>query len=188
MVVIRNRVRWMVVAAAVALAAGLSTGAARAEGLAGLERPNSWTVGTLAFGNTPYATIDVPDRVSNLHDKVRIGGSDVPGLEGLATVRPWLSLDNAPDGTVQGMSGVLIDVPFGSFVFTPSIGAGYVSRAASDTNPAIEFRSQLELGYEFSNKSRFTLGYSRITGGEGGEEREADNVFGLFYRLPFGGQ
>lgn len=151
----------------------------------------SWKVGGLAFGSSsgyPGVTSSPPDRVSDLHDKVRLGASELPGLEGYATVRPWISMDPTPDGRVQGMSGVLVDVPLGSsFVFTPSIGAGYVNRSSVDATPTMEFRSQIELGYEFENKSRFTLGYSRITSTGGAvEARDPNNVFGLYYRLPFG--
>lgn len=152
-----------------------------------IDRLSNWKVGTLAFGAPPYAAPDLPDRVSDLHAKVRIGGSSVPGIEG-ASVRPWISVESGPDGTASGMSGVLVDVPFGSFVFTPSVGAGYANRSALEPVSGMEFRSQLELGYEFENKSRFTLGYSRITGAGSNENRDPNNVFGLYYRVPFGGQ
>lgn len=172
---------------ALAVVAGLAlTGPAFAQ-TAPVDRLSNWKVGTLAFGTPPFSAPDLPDRVSDLHDKMRIGGSSVPGIEG-ATVRPWISVDSGPDGAATGMSGVLIDVPFGSFVFTPSVGAGYVNRSALEPSAGMEFRSQLELGYEFENKSRFTLGYSRITGSGSNENRDPNNVFGLYYRVPFGGQ
>ncbi len=169
-----------------AVAVGLAVAApAGAQTLAG-DRMSNWKVGTLAYAAPPLSTPDVPDRMTDLHDKVRFGGSAVPGVEG-ATIRPWMNVETGTDGQASGMSGVLIDVPFGSFVFTPSVGAGYVNRTTSDSTASMEFRSQLELGYEFENKSRFTLGYSRITTG-GNENRDPTNVFGMYYRLPFGGQ
>ena len=149
------------------------------------DRIGNWKIGALA-----YTTGELPEmKVSDLHNKVRIGSSLVPKLEGYAEVRPWVALGpTAPDGTLHGMGGILIDVPMGAFVFTPSIGAGTLPRSARDPAGAVEFRSQLELGYEFENKSRFSLGYSRIdnSGPQTENAPTANNVFGLYYRLPFG--
>lgn len=152
------------------------------------DRVGNWKIGALA-----YVTGDLPDTtVSDLHSKVRIGSSLLPKLEPYADVRPWVSMSPpAVDGSLHGMGGVLIDVPLGSFVFTPSIGAGTlprVNRATRETGSTMEFRSQLELGYQFENKSRFSLGYSRIdsAGSTPDSGASANNVFGLYYRLPFG--
>jgi hypothetical protein len=174
----------MVVAAGLALAAP-----ARAQDAAtGSDRIGNWKIGGLA-----YSLGDVPETtVSDLHNKVRIGSSLLPKLEGYAEVRPWVSLSPPTvDGNLHGLGGILIDVPLGSFVFTPSVGAGSLPRAtrtAREPGSTMEFRSQLELGYEFENKSRFSLGYSRIdsTGSPSDGGSTANNVFGLYYRLPFG--
>lgn len=153
------------------------------------DRIGNWKIGALA-----YTTGDVPETtVSDLHNKVRIGSSLLPKLEPFADVRPWVSMSPpAVDGSLHGMGGILIDVPLGSsFVFTPSVGAGTLprpARTAREPGAAVEFRSQLELGYEFENKSRFSLGYSRIdtTGSPADSGGSANNVFGFYYRLPFG--
>lgn len=196
-----KRVLVVVALAGLTLASTALASGVHAAELATVDHSGSWTVGTLAFGGavpmhppagpvsngvTPYATVDIPDRVSDLHDKVRIGGTVVPGLDGSATVRPWVSVEPAADGRLHGMSGVLVDVPVGSFVFTPSVGAGYINHSALDAAPTVQFRSQIELGYEFENKARFALGYSRITSDDS-DGRDPNNVFGLYYRLPFGG-
>lgn len=157
------------------------------------DRIGSWKLGGLAYvvGAQPES------RVSDLlQDKVRIGSSLIPQLESFATVRPFLSAGpSTPDmAGASGLSGVragiLIDVPLGSFVFTPSFGAGSLTRSPRESGPTTEFRSQLELGYEFDNKSRFSLGYSRIAtdGNPTDGTAPVNNVFGLYYRLPFGGQ
>jgi len=149
------------------------------------DRIGNWKIGALAY------TVGEPveTRVSDLHNKVRIGSSLAPKLEAYADIRPWVALGpTAPDGALHGMGGILIDVPLGAFVFTPSVGAGTLPRTARDPAPTVEFRSQLELGYEFENKSRFSLGYSRIdnTGPQTDNAPSANNIFGLYYRLPFG--
>lgn len=175
----------LVVAAGIALAlpAQAQDGSAPGDRVGG-----TWKLGALA-----YVTGDVPETtVSDLHNKVRIGSSLLPKLEPYADIRPWVAMSQpAADGSLHGMGGVLIDVPLGSFVFTPSVGAGSLPRAgrtARETGSTVEFRSQLELGYEFENKSRFSLGYSRIDspGSTPDSNGSANNIFGLYYRLPFG--
>lgn len=154
------------------------------------DRIGNWKIGGLA-----YSVGEAPDtKVSDLHNKIRIGSSLLPKLDGYAEVRPWVSLGpSAPDGSLYGMGGILIDVPLGgsSFVFTPSVGAGTLPVTPRDpaaTGSVVEFRSQLELGYQFENKARFSLGYSRIdtSGPNADAAAPANNVFGLYYRMPFG--
>lgn len=173
----------LVVGAAFASAASPSAANAQNFTPAG-DRIGNWKLGALAYtmGEPAEATI------SDLHNKVRLGSSLLPKLEPYADIRPWVALGPAtPDGTVTGMGGILIDVPLGSFVFTPSIGLGTIPRPTREPDAAVEFRSQLELGYQFENNSRFSLGYSRIEGGSAADAGlPANNVFGLYYRLPFG--
>lgn len=179
--------------------AALSATPARADAVSDSGQIGGWTIGGLAFMPGPPE-----NTLAGLNSKMRIGTSLVPQIEPYATVRPWIgpgaqALDGGARGTMAGfgggaansglMGGILIDVPFGAFVFTPSFGAGTLPRAPRDGGATTEFRSQLELGYEFDNKSRFSLGYSRIaTDGNPADPASApNNVFGLYYRLPFGG-
>lgn len=173
-------------------------------------RLEHWTLGDLAYGLPPLdAQSDdrklSDSRLSSLNNKMRLGGSPMPGVEAYAVIRPWIGLggdaggraltSGGPGSSGAGgvMGGVLIDVPLGSFIFTPSFGASLgptnLPRAQRDAGATTEFRSQLELGYVFDNKSRFSLGYSRIaTDGNTVDSANApNNVFGFYYRLPFGG-
>ncbi|WP_109110089.1 hypothetical protein [Azospirillum sp. TSO35-2] len=116
------------------------------------------------------------------------------GMVGGGPAGDGLAAGGMPGGGVSTglagmMGGVLIDVPLGSFVFTPSFGAGALPGARREGAPTTEFRSQLELGYEFDNKSRFSMGYSRIVNDASSSDPAAgpNNVFGFYYRLPFGG-
>ncbi len=181
-----------------ALGVVLAVGPATAQTVTG-DRIGTWTVGGLA-----YVVQAPPDNsLSGLNSKMRLGSSSlVPQIEPYASLRPWIGpgsqglgaqgLGGAARGTIPGaglMGGVLVDVPFGSFVFTPSFGAGTLPRAPRDGGTVTEFRSQLEVGYEFDNKSRFSLGYSRIAtdGNPTDPAMATNNVFGFYYRLPFGG-
>lgn len=161
-------------------------GPARADeaSLAADSVPN-WRLGSLAFSNT--VPTDRSETIGDLHQKYRLGAAPLPGLEPYAALKPWVAGSTQPDGTMTSRGGVLLDVPVGSFLFTPSVGAGYVTNSPRDNRGTIEFRSQVELGYQFENRSRVTLGYSRITGGPAADSRtDANNVVGFTYRLPFG--
>lgn len=177
----RRRLAIAVIALGVA-----AIGPARAdEAPAAVDSVPNWRLGSLAFSNT--VPTDRSERIGDLHQKYRLGAAPLPGLEPYAALKPWVAGSAQPDGTMTSRGGVLIDVPVGSFTFTPSVGAGYVSNSPRDYRGTVEFRSQVELGYRFENRSQVTLGYSRITGGPAADSRtDANNVVGFTYRLPFG--
>ncbi|KAA0591906.1 hypothetical protein FZ942_30140 [Azospirillum lipoferum] len=176
----------------------MGNGMARAESIDADGRFGNWALGGLAYSLQPPPE----SNLSVLNSKVRIGSSLIPQIEPYVNIQPWIGPGTGssltPRGGVTGLSrglsgglsgGVLVDVPLGSFVFTPSVGAGTLPTARREGAPTTEFRSQLELGYEFDNKSRFSLGYSRIVNDAAAGDPAAgtNNVFGFYYRLPFGG-
>lgn len=176
------------------LAFAMTGGVARAESIDADGRFGNWALGGLAYSLQPPPE----SSLTVLNSKVRIGSSLLPQIEPYVNIQPWIGPGTGssltPRGAVNGFSGglsggVLVDVPLGSFVFTPSVGAGTLPSARREGAPTTEFRSQLELGYEFDNKSRFSLGYSRIVNdaAAGDPAAAANNVFGFYYRLPFGG-
>jgi len=177
--VTRDRLAIAVVALGLAAAAP-----ARAEDVPAADTVPNWKLGSLAYSN--MVPTDRSESIGDLHQKYRLGAAPLPGLEPYAALKPWVSGIAQPDGTMTSRGGILIDIPVGSFVFTPSVGAGYVSNSPRDTNTSMEFRSQLEVGYQFENQSRVTLGYSRITGGTADSRTEPNNVIGFTYRLPIG--
>lgn len=177
---------------------GAGAGPARAGSIDADGRFGNWAVGGLAYSLQPPAE----SSLTILNSKMRIGSSLIPQVEPYVTIQPWIGPGSGssltPRGAVSGLGtgltgglsgGVLVDVPLGSFVFTPSFGAGTLPTARREGAPTTEFRSQLELGYEFDNKSRFSLGYSRIVNDAAAGDPAAgtNNVFGFYYRLPFGG-
>ncbi|WP_372396021.1 hypothetical protein ABMY26_12365 [Azospirillum sp. HJ39] len=196
-----------------ALLAFAVPGIAGAQAIDADGRFGNWALGGRAYSLQPPAD----SSITVLNSKMRIGGSLIPQIEPYASVQPWIGPGTGssltPRGAVAGlggvagggvpgsvpggvsgglpglMGGVLIDVPLGSFVFTPSVGAGTLPTVRREGGPGTEFRSQLELGYEFDNKSRFSLGYSRIVNDAAAGDPAAgtNNVFGFYYRLPFGG-
>ena len=48
----------------------------------------------------------------------------------------------------------------------------------------VEFRSQVELGYQFENQSRLSLAFSHISNAELGDDNPGTEVLNLYYHLP----
>lgn len=193
----RNRLPAVLAASLLGLAL-TGGGVARAESIDADGRFGNWALGGLAYSLQPPPE----SNLTVLNSKVRIGSSLLPQIEPYVNIQPWIgpatgssltprsAVTNLSGSLSGGLSGgVLVDVPLGSFVFTPSVGAGTLPTARREGAPTTEFRSQLELGYEFDNKSRFSLGYSRIVNDAAAGDPAAgtNNVFGFYYRLPFGG-
>ncbi len=115
----------------------------------------------------------------------RFGTSLIPAIEPYAAVRPWIGGEATSDGALYGVGGILVDVPLGPFVFTPSFGAGlYSNGSGKDLGSPVEFRTQLEFGYEFENKSRFSVSYSHISNAGISDTNPGANMLSAYYHLP----
>lgn len=145
---------------------------------------SGWTVGGLAGGGLPDSA-----SASALHAKTRgAAGLTLSGLGDGAALRPWAASGGDSRGHGAGggaASGLLLDVPFGSFTFTPSVGAVQTDRVTLSGMPSLGLRSQIELGYQFDNSSRVALGFSRTSSLGTNDDRD-DDVVSLSVRLPFG--
>ena len=94
----------------------------------------------------------------------RFDMSLMPAIEPYASLRPWLGTERTANRTAFGVGGILVDVPLGNFIFTPSFSGGrYTESDGSDQASAIQFRSSLALGYRFDDQSRLSLDYSHTT-------------------------
>jgi hypothetical protein len=115
----------------------------------------------------------------------RFGTSLLPGIESWGKLKPWIGAEATSDGALYGVGGILLDVPLGPFVFTPSFGAGlYSNGGGKNLGSPIEFRTQVELGYAFENQSRVSLGYSHISNANIGETNHGTNMISLYYHVP----
>lgn len=111
----------------------------------------------------------------------------IPMVEPLFQVRPWAGLEISTRGTVWGGGGVLIDVPVGDFVLTPSVGVGgYEQGSGRALGSAIEFRSQFEAGYVFADRSRVSVAISHLSNGGFNKHNPGTDALVLQYALPIG--
>lgn len=104
----------------------------------------------------------------------------------LSFVKPWVGVEITSDAAAYGVAGVLADIYFGRrIVLTPSFGVGvYADGDGKDLGSAIEFRSQLELGYRFDNRSRMSLAFGHISNAHLTNQNPGSEILTLYYHLP----
>ena len=103
-------------------------------------------------------------------------------------VKPWAGLEATSDGGLWGGAGILLDLYFGRrLVLTGSFAPGaYANGGGKDLGHTVEFRSQIELGYRFDDRSRLSLALSHLSNAGLGDENPGVEVLSLYYHLPLG--
>lgn len=104
----------------------------------------------------------------------------------LGFVKPWVGVEITSDAAAYGVAGILSDIFFGRrIVLTPSFGVGvYADGNGKDLGSAIEFRSQLELGYRFDNRSRMSLAFGHISNAHLTDQNPGSEILTVYYHLP----
>lgn|SRR5512138_3677246 len=101
-------------------------------------------------------------------------------------LKPWGGLEVTSDGAVWGGVGVLIDITFfDAVVLTGSFAPGlYEDGNGKDLGHTVEFRSQVELGYQFENRSRLSVAFSHISNASLDDHNPGVEVLNLYYHIP----
>lgn len=105
-------------------------------------------------------------------------------------MKPWGGLEVNSDGSAWAGIGVLGDyVASNGLYFTPSFAPGLYTRGGSDKNlgHVIEFRTQVEVGYQFEGKSRLGIAISHLSNASIGERNPGTEVLNLYYHMPLDG-
>jgi lipid A 3-O-deacylase len=101
-----------------------------------------------------------------------------PGAALFWQLKPWIGGEITSDGGLFGGAGFLYDFHLGNqWVLTPNIGAGLFSDGDGKDMNTVQFRSQIELGYQFQNASRLSAALSHFSGGDA-------QVLGMYYHIP----
>lgn len=104
--------------------------------------------------------------------------------------KPWVGAEFTHNGSVWGGGGgVLLDFQFANNVyFTPSFGAGLYAQGDGDKDLGhiIEFRSQVEMGYEFASGHRLGLAFSHISNASLDNHNPGVEILSLYYHVPIG--
>lgn len=108
------------------------------------------------------------------------------GQRFLHVVKPWVGLEVTTAGAVWGGGGLLVDIYFGRrIVLTGSTGVGgFYEGDGKDLGSAVEFRSTIELGYRFDDRSRLSLAFGHLSNAGIGDSNPGTEVLTLYYHLP----
>ncbi len=105
-------------------------------------------------------------------------------------IAPMGGLELATDGTVFANLGLWADFKLSEsspFHLIPSIAAGYYEDGdEKDLGHRLEFRSQIELAYEFKDQSRLSFGLSHISNASTGNKNPGAEAIILAYHFPLG--
>lgn len=101
-------------------------------------------------------------------------------------LKPWAGASVNTDGGIWGGIGVLVDITFfDTVVLTGSFAPGLYSEGDSkDLGHTVEFRSQVELGYQFGNESRLAVALSHLSNAGLDDDNPGVEVVTLYYHLP----
>jgi hypothetical protein len=104
----------------------------------------------------------------------------------LGFIKPWIGVEVTSDVAAYGVAGILSDIYFGRrVVLTPSFGVGvYADGDGKDLGSAVEFRSQLELGYRFDDRSRLSLAVSHISNAHLTNQNPGTEIATIYYHVP----
>lgn len=105
----------------------------------------------------------------------------------LGKIKPFAGLELTSHGTIWAGSGLYADINLGkNIIFTPSFGAGLYAKgnSATDLDYPIQFRSQIELSYVFSNMTKLGLSLSHISNASLGDHNPGAEILGVYYTIP----
>ena len=72
-------------------------------------------------------------------------------------------------------------------VVTGQVGLGYYANGdGPDLGFPLEFRSGVELGYRFDNRSRLAVGFSHISNADLGDRNPGTEIVTMTYSIPVG--
>lgn len=103
-------------------------------------------------------------------------------------VKPFIGAEVTTDASLWLGAGIYRDFFVNDSVFiTPSFGAGYYASGSSDLDldSALEFRSQIEAGYQFENKDRVSIGLSHISNAGIGSDNPGTEIVSVYYHIGF---
>ncbi len=106
--------------------------------------------------------------------------------ESFLWLKPWAGFELTGDGGVWGGGGVLFDAALSEhIVLTLSTGVGaYGKGSGKDLGATTEFRSQIELGYRFADRSRLTAAFGHLSNAGIAAANPGAETATLYYHIP----
>jgi lipid A 3-O-deacylase len=104
-------------------------------------------------------------------------------------LKPWGGVEATTEGSLWGGGGLKAGFMVAPNIYVdPSVGVGLYSDGGDDTDlgSAIEFRTQLESGYQFTNGHRVGVALGHISNAGIGDENPGAETLNLYYHMPVG--
>ncbi len=136
--------------------------------------------GMLGFGAGYYDIFDDDKDAADFRIEYRTGDELIWGIKPLAAAHV------TTDGAIYGLGGLYADLELSpEWTLTPSLGAGlYSDGDGKDLGHVVEFRTQLELGYNFQNGSRLSGGLTHISNMGLDDRNPGTEILSLNYYVP----
>ncbi len=105
------------------------------------------------------------------------------------SVKPWAGVEFTSDASFWAGGGFLANIKIDDRLYLiPSIGAGLYTQGSSDLDLGhpLEFRTQLELAYEFEGSDRLGISLSHMSNASLDDHNPGVESVNLYYHIPFG--
>ncbi|MCC7305185.1 MAG: acyloxyacyl hydrolase [Alphaproteobacteria bacterium] len=106
----------------------------------------------------------------------------------LDDLKPWFGGEVTSDFTTWFGAGLLYDFKFSNNMYAaPSIGAGVYFQGDSDLDlgSVLEFRTQLEVGHEFSGGDRLGVSLGHMSNFGLSDDNDGTETLNLYWHMPF---
>ncbi len=109
-------------------------------------------------------------------------------------LKPFAGFEITSDSATYFLTGIYLEDNLGklisdrksNYIFTPSFGIGYYDNGSGkNLGNEIEFRTSLEISYEFKNNNRLGLSLSHISNANIGDKNPGAEIISLVYQIPF---
>ena len=109
-------------------------------------------------------------------------------------LKPFFGVEYTSDSASYFLTGIYFDDNLGElfegkkskFNFTPSFGAGiYNDGSGKKLGNDLQFRTSLEVSYEFKNKNRIGVSLSHISNANLGDKNPGVEILSFSYQIPY---
>ena len=109
-------------------------------------------------------------------------------------IKPFAGFEHTSDSAQYFLVGIYLDDNAGdmftgkssNFLVTPSIGFGsYYAGSGKQLGNTLEFRTTIEVSYQFENKNRVGLSIGHISNADLGADNPGVEIISLSYQIPY---
>ena len=100
--------------------------------------------------------------------------------------QPFVGVMASGDAAIYGYGGIAFDWMLSNVILTPSFAVGgYIDGDGKDLGHTIEFRSAVEIGYQFADRHRLGLMFYHLSNASLADNNPGTEVLSLSYSIPF---